>query len=66
MKNSNTHPLIEEHIKKFGVEPIVIGLHWEDSWERIVDSLDGDTPYNEEKELSEEELAAFKRGELLF
>jgi len=57
---------IEIHKKAFGVKPVVIGLHWQDSNERIIDAVLNNTPYDETKELTPQELAAFEAGDLIF
>ena len=60
---------IEKHMEKFGVEPVIIGLRWQepDLIESMVhQAIDNGKPYNEEKELSTDELELFKKGELFF
>jgi hypothetical protein len=54
------------HKEVFGVAPIVIGLHWQDATERILAAIDADKPYNEENELTPEDLASYRNGELVF
>jgi len=60
---------IMKHKEFFGVEPIIIGLFWNDP-ESVVDGIINamkiNKPYNEEKLLSKKELIAFKDGNLLF
>ena len=59
----------EKHVKKFGVEPIIIGMRWRDPElikELIAKAIDNNTPYNEYKELTKEEQKAFDNGSLLF
>ena len=60
---------VEKHIEKFGVEPVVIGIRWEepDLIEKMVyQAIAEGKPYNEEDELTSEELKAFKDGRLFF
>jgi hypothetical protein len=54
------------HEQVFGVAPVVIGLHWDELQDRIIAAIESGTPYNEEAELSIVDLAAYKRGELVF
>jgi hypothetical protein len=54
------------HKQVFGVPPVVIGLHWHDIQDRIIQAIESGRPYNEEEELSAVDLAAYKRGELVF
>lgn len=61
--------LIKEHIEKFDKEPNIIGMFWDDLEqlaENVHKAIENNTPYNEEKLLSKEELIAFKSGNLLF
>ena len=61
--------LTKEHIQKFNVEPIVIGINW-DNIDAIIDgiekALETDIPYDEHNLLSKEELEAFKKSNLFF
>ena len=58
-----------EHIKKFGVEPVIIGINWS-NLDAIIDgiekALETNKPYDEHDQLSKEELEAFKSGGLVF
>lgn len=56
----------EAHVERFGVEPVVIGLHWIDVQQRIIEAIERGEPYNEEAELSPDELEQYKAGELVF
>lgn len=56
----------EFHKEVFGVDPVVIGLNWNDVHERISDAIMNGTPYDETKELTPQELAAFEAGDLIF
>ncbi|MFK5937520.1 MAG: hypothetical protein QM497_03890 [Sulfurimonas sp.] len=63
--------LIEEHIKKFGVEPNIIGMFWNNQdaiINGIIEALDEktDKPYDEYKMLSKKDRKAFDAGGLLF
>ena len=61
--------LTEEHIKKFGVEPNIIGMFWNDPEAvilGIVESIEKNKPYDEYKMLSKEEQKLFDDGRLLF
>lgn len=60
---------IKEHVEKFGVEPVVIGLFWDNPekvLDGIYDAIDEGTPYDEHNLLTEEEREAYDAGELLF
>lgn len=57
---------IELHKRVFGVEPVVIGLHWEDVQDRIIEAIESGEPYDEEKELTPEQLKQYEAGELIF
>lgn len=57
------------HKEKYGVEPNVIGLLWNDIDEQIellIKAVEGDKPYDEYQMLSKEEQAAFDKGDLFF
>ena len=56
----------EIHEEELGVEPVVIGLHWDDVQERILDAIEQGVPYNEEKELTPSQLKDFESGDLVF
>ena len=61
--------LKKEHKDKFGVEPIIIGMFWNNKellYDKIELAIESNIPYNEEKLLSKEELVAFKSGGLVF
>ena len=61
--------LIKEHIEKFGVEPLVIGMYWNNQeylYALIEKAIESNKPYNEYNLLSDEEKKAFDDGSLLF
>lgn len=61
--------LIEEHIKKFGKEPNIIGMFWQDTdyvAEEIAKAIKTNTPYDEYEILSKEEQKEFDKGDLIF
>ena len=61
--------LIKEHKNKFDIEPIIIGILWDDMVElekNILKAIETNTPYNELDFLTDEEKEAFEKGELLF
>lgn len=61
--------LTKEHIQKFNVEPIVIGINWNNIdaiIEGIEKALETNKPYAEHDFLSEEALEAYNNGNLLF
>jgi hypothetical protein len=58
--------LIKLHKEVFDVEPVIIGLHWDDLDDRLFDAIENNTPYDETKELSAAELKAFNKSELVF
>jgi len=61
--------LIEEHIKKFGKEPNIIGMFWNDNkkvFDEILKAIETNTPYDEYGMLSDEEKKAFDNRELFF
>jgi hypothetical protein len=58
--------LMEIHKDVFGVEPIIIGLHWNDIDDRLIEAIESGIPYNEEKELTTAELVDYRAGRLIF
>jgi len=54
------------HREIFSIDPVVIGLHWSDIEDRLIQAIESGIPYNEERELSQGELAAYKEGKLSF
>ena len=61
--------LTKKHIEKYGVEPNVIGLLWNDldrQIELLIKAVEGDEPYDEYQMLSKEEQDAFDKSELFF
>jgi len=61
--------LTEKHIEKFGVEPNVIGLLWNDLDKQIdllIKAIEDDEPYDEYRMLSKESQEAFDKGGLVF
>jgi len=61
--------LNDEHKAKFGVEPNIIGMYWNDPaelMENILEAIETNKPYDEYKLLTKEEQKAFDKGELLF
>jgi hypothetical protein len=61
--------LIKDHIKKFGEEPNIIGMFWnnpEKVAESIIKAIKENKPYNEYELLTDEEKKAFDDGDLLF
>ena len=57
------------HKEKYGVDPNVIGLLWNDldrQIELLIKAVEGDEPYDEYQMLSKEEQDAFDRGEIVF
>ncbi len=62
-------PLTKAHIQKFGVEPIVIGVNWNNPGfivRGILKALETGIPYDENDQLSKDELEAFNNGDLVF
>jgi hypothetical protein len=58
---------IERHEQEFGVEPIIIGLFWDDPdkiQKNIIDAIEKGKPYNEEEMLDDDDLEAFEEGNL--
>jgi len=61
--------LIKEHIKKFGVEPNIIGMFWDDPeavMDGIADAIDDGKPYDEYEMLSVDDQRAYDKGDLVF
>ncbi len=61
--------LIKGYIKKFGKEPYIIGMFWnnqEQLIQNIEKAIEDNKPYNEYELLSDEEKKAFDSGELIF
>lgn len=58
--------LIRLHKEIFNVDPVIIGLHWADVDDRLFNSIENNTPYDETKELTQAELQAFNKGDLVF
>ena len=57
------------HKEKYGVEPNVIGLLWNDMDKQIdllIEAVEGNQPYDEYKMLSKDEQLAIDKGELFF
>lgn len=54
------------HKEVFGVDPVIIGLHWDDIEKRLIDAIEAGIPYNEEKELTTQELVDYRAGNLIF
>ena len=61
--------LTEKHIEKFGVEPNVIGLLWNNLDKQIdllIKAIEDDEPYDEYQMLSKEAQKAFDKNEIVF
>jgi len=61
--------LNKQHKEKFGVDPYVIGMFWNNPQlleDNILKAIETNTPYNEYELLTKEEQEAFDKGELLF
>jgi hypothetical protein len=61
--------LVKEHIKKFGVEPRVIGMFWSEQellFNGIADAIDDGKPYDEYEKLSKDQKKAYDDGGLVF
>ena len=59
----------KEHKKKFGVDPYVIGMFWNDREQLlkgIIKAIEENKPYNEYELLSDKDKKDFDNGELLF
>jgi len=57
------------HKDKFGVEPNVIGLLWNDIDKQIdllIKAIEIDEPYDEYQMLSKEDQNAFDKGDIVF
>ena len=60
---------IQQHKKKFGVEPKTIGMFWFDNEkliENIIKAIEDGKPYDEYEMLTKEEQEDFDNGQLLF
>ena len=61
--------LIKNHIDKFGIEPYIIGMFWnnqEQLLENIFLAIENNKPYNEYNLLSDDEKRAFDKVSLVF
>lgn len=61
--------LIKRHKEKFGVAPVEIGMFWNDQeqlFDNIEKAIEDNKPYNEYKDLLEEDKKAYDKGELVF
>lgn len=61
--------LIKEHLQKFGVEPNIIGMFWDDLEKiasNIYEAIKENKPYDEYEMLTKEEQDAFDKRELVF
>ena len=61
--------LTEKHIEKFGIEPNMIGLLWNDLDKQIdllIKAIADDEPYDEYQMLSKESQEVFDKGGLVF
>lgn len=61
--------LIKEHLEKFNVEPIIIGLFFsriDIVMDNIKEAIKDNNPYNEYEMLSKEEQKLYDSGNLLF
>lgn len=61
--------LIKKHIDKFGIEPYIIGMFWnnqEQLLENIFLAIENNKPYNEYNLLSDDEKRAFDKVSLVF
>ena len=61
--------LIKQHKEKFGIEPNIIGMFWNNPQaiiDNIIKAIETNKPYDEYELLSKEEQKAFDNGELLF
>ena len=58
--------LKNEHLEHFGIEVVLIGYFgmFDDASEAIEKAIENNIPYDEYKELSEEERADYDAGEL--
>lgn len=60
---------IIKHNEKFGADPYIIGMFWDDLEKlslNIYNAIESNTPYNEYEMLTKEEQKAFDDGNLLF
>lgn len=67
--SSEYQKLRRQHTDKFGVEPVVIGMFWnqpEKIRAGIAAAIKNNKPYNERDFLSKKELKDFDAGNLLF
>lgn len=61
--------LTKEHLEEFGVEPVIIGLYWDNQGklvDAIYDAIEDGKPYDELDKLTPEEREAYENGELQF
>ena len=58
--------LAKIHKQVFGVDPVIIGLNWDNAEDLIVEAIQNNVPYDETKMLSPEELKMFNDGKLFF
>lgn len=61
--------LIKEHKEKFGIEPVLIGMFWNDREQElkgILEAIEKGKPYNEYEMLSKEEQKEYDEGNLVF
>ena len=61
--------LYKEHKEKFGVEPLIIGMYWNNTEQLVInllEAIEDNKPYNEYNLLTKEERIAFNSGKLLF
>ena len=61
--------LVKRHKELFGVDPIFIGLFWDDTekqFDGVSDAIDNGVPYDEYKMLSKSDQEAYDNGDLLF
>lgn len=69
LDNDILEELKAEHKEEFGIDPVIIGLYWNNE-EKLIDALDRaieeGTPYDELSKLSPSEREAYESGELVF
>jgi len=61
--------LVQEHISKYGIKPVVIGMFFNDVdkvIDGIADAVEGDKPYNEYELLTDEEKKLYDEEKLVF
>ena len=61
--------LIKLYKEKFGVEPLIIGMYWNNTEQLVInllEAIEDNKPYNEYNLLTKEERIAFNSGKLLF